>query len=77
MPKFEKMNAEIDLVAKEHGVTNTAVALAWILRYPGRTQAIIGTTKPQRVHDSARAADFELTRKEYYEIYAAGGHLLL
>ena len=27
----------------------TAIALAWVLRYPGKMQAVIGTTKPQHV----------------------------
>ncbi len=76
VPKYEKLNAKIDELAEKYGVTNTAVALAWILRYPGKTQAVIGTTKPERIREAARACDFTLTRKEWYEIYLAAGNRL-
>ena len=59
-----------------HGVTPMAVALAWVLRYPAKMQAVIGTTKPSRVREAARACDFELTRKEWYEIYCSAGNVL-
>lgn len=76
VPKYEALNAVINRIAEEKGVTNTAVALAWILRYPAKMQAVIGTTKPERIRESARACDFTLTRKEWYEIYLAAGNKL-
>ena len=76
VPKYEKLNAVIDRIAGEKGVTNTAVALAWILRYPAKMQAVVGTTKPERIRESARACDFTLTRREWYEIYQAAGNKL-
>lgn len=74
--KFPKLNEVIDRIANERGVTNTAIALAWILRCPGKMQAVIGTTKPSRVIESAKACDFELTKREWYEIYLAAGNKL-
>ena len=74
--KYPELNRVIDRIAEEKGVTNTAVALAWILRIPILMQAVIGTTKPQRVRDAAEAASFTLTRKEWYEIYLAAGNIL-
>lgn len=74
--KFAKLNAVLERMAEEKGVTPTAIVLAWILRYPAKMQAIIGTTKISRVQDSARACDIELSRKEWYEIYAAAGNQL-
>ena len=41
-----------------------------------RLAAVIGTTKPERIRESARACDFTLTRKEWYEIYLAAGNRL-
>ena len=76
VPKYEKLNAVIDRLAEEKGVTNTAVALAWILRYPAKMQAVVGTTKPSRIRESARACDITLTRREWYEIYLAAGNKL-
>ena len=48
----------------------------YILRLPGKMQAVIGTTKADRVTQSAAACDIELTRKEWYEIYLAAGNKL-
>jgi len=74
--KFPKLNAVLNRIAEEKDVTPAAVALAWILKYPAKMQAVIGTTKPARVKESAKAADIELTKKEWYEIYLAAGNKL-
>lgn len=74
--KYPELNKVLDRIAEENGVTNTAVALAWILKYPAKMQAVIGTTKISRIKDSAKATDFELTKKEWYEIYLAAGNKL-
>lgn len=74
--KYPKLNAVLDRLAEEKGVTNTAIALAWILRYPADMQAVIGTTKPARVKESAAATDITLSKKEWYEIYLSAGNEL-
>lgn len=74
--RFPKLNQVIDRIAEEKGVTNTAVALAWILRYPAKMQVVIGTTKTSRIADAAAAAEVGLSRKEWYEIYMAAGKIL-
>lgn len=74
--KFPELNQKIDAIAKAKGVTNTAIAIAWILRHPARMQPIIGTTNLKRVKDSCKAADVTLTRPEWYEIYRAAGNKL-
>lgn len=72
--KYPELNAVLDRIAKENGVTSMAVALAWILRYPGATQAVIGTTKASRVREAVKATEFQLSKKEWYEIYLAAGN---
>lgn len=74
--KYPKLNVVLNRLAEEKGVTAGAIALAWILRYPAKMQAVIGTTKPARVKESAAAADVALTKKEWYEIYLAAGNKL-
>ncbi len=74
--RFPELNWTLDHLADKYGVTNSAVAIAWILRHPARMQAVIGTTNPDRVADIARAEDFALTREEWYEIYRAAGNRL-
>ena len=75
-PKFPELNKKIDAIAKDKGVTNTAIAIAWLLRHPAHMQPILGTTNPQRVKDSCKASDVTLTRQEWYQIYLAAGNKL-
>ena len=74
--KYPKLNKVLNRIAEERNVTPAAIALAWILRYPAKMQAIIGTTKPARIRESAKATDFTLTKKEWYELYLAAGNKL-
>ena len=75
-PKFPELNQTINALAKGKGVTNTAIAIAWLLRHPARMQPIIGTTNVQRVKDSCQASGVTLTREEWYQIYLAAGNKL-
>jgi predicted oxidoreductase len=75
-PKFPELNQTINTIAKDKGVTNTAIAIAWLLRHPAHMQPILGTTSPQRVIDSCKASDITLTREEWYQIYLAAGNKL-
>jgi predicted oxidoreductase len=74
--KFPELNQSINALAAAKGVTNTAIAIAWILRHPARMQPIVGTTNPDRVKDICKASDITLTREEWYEIYLAAGNKL-
>ena len=73
-PNYLKLNAVLDRLARKYNVSTTAVAIAWVLRYPGKMQAVIGTTKSKRVQDSAKASELKLTRQEWYELYLAAGN---
>lgn len=75
-PKFPEVNAKIDEIAQKHGVSNTAIAVAWILRHPAHMQPIIGSTNLRRLQDCILAADVELTGEEWYEILMAAGYPL-
>jgi len=74
--KFPELNAQINTIAASRGVTNTAIAIAWLLRHPARMQPILGTTNPTRVKDACKASDVKLTRQEWYAIYLAAGNKL-
>ena len=75
-PKFPELNQTINTIAADKGVTNTAIAIAWLLRHPAHMQPILGTTNPQRVKDSCQASGITLTREEWYQIYLAAGNKL-
>jgi voltage-dependent potassium channel beta subunit len=52
----------LDHVAKELGVTLSQLALAWILRHPAISSAIIGASRPQQVEENVKAVDLVLTQ---------------
>jgi len=74
--KFPELNQKIDEIASAKGVTNTAIAIAWILRHPAKIQPIVGTTNTKRLKDICKASQIQLTRQEWYEIYQAAGNKL-
>lgn len=74
--KFPELNIKINEIAAAKGVTNTAIAIAWILRHPAKIQPVVGTTNHNRLKDICKASDVELTRQEWYEIYRAAGNSL-
>jgi predicted oxidoreductase len=74
--KFPELNQKINALAAAKGVTNTAIAIAWILRHPAHMQPIVGTTNPGRLKDICKASDITLTHQEWYEIYLAAGNKL-
>ncbi len=72
--KFPELNKRINAAAADKGVTNSAVAIAWLLRHPAKIQPVIGTMNKQRIKDICRASDISLTRQEWYGIYRAAGN---
>ena len=74
--KFQALNQVLDRLAFKYGVTPSTIAISWILRYPAKIQAVVGTTNPKHLREVSQAANFSLTRKEWYEIYIAAGNNL-
>ncbi|WP_447383575.1 aldo/keto reductase [Streptococcus pseudopneumoniae] len=74
--KFQALNQVLDRLAIKYGVTPSTIAISWILRYPAKMQAVVGTTNPNHLREVSQAANFSLTRKEWYEIYLAAGNNL-
>ncbi len=75
-PKFPELNARIDEIAARYGVNNTTIAIAWLLRHPAKMQPVTGTMNVGRLADCVKAAEVNLTRTEWYEIYRAAGNVL-
>ncbi|UOR13692.1 aldo/keto reductase [Halobacillus amylolyticus] len=74
--EFPEVNAKLQELAEKKGVTDSAIAIAWILRHPATIQPVVGTMNQERLRDIAKASDIELTRKEWYELYLAAGNEL-
>jgi aryl-alcohol dehydrogenase-like predicted oxidoreductase len=58
-------------IAQRHGTTVAAIAVAWVVAWPGVTGAIVGARSPQQVDGWIRAASVELTPADLEEIAAA------
>lgn len=74
--RYPELNAVLDRIAAEQGVTGSAVAIAWILRHPAKMQPIVGTTNAARLKEICAASRVTLSRAEWYEIYKAAGNRL-
>jgi len=74
--KFPVLNECLGRIAQEKGVSASAAAVAWILRHPAKMQPIVGTTRAARLRDLAKAAEINLSRQEWYDIYKAAGNTL-
>jgi len=75
-PQYPLLNETINKIAGKYGVSNTTIAIAWILRHPAKIQPVTGTTNTGRLKDCIKAADINLTREEWYDIYQAAGNKL-
>ena len=74
--EFPELNAKLQEFAETKGVTDSAIAIAWILRHPAKIQPVVGSMNSQRLQDIAKASSIELTREEWYELYRAAGNKL-
>ncbi len=57
-------------IAKSLDITTSQLALAWILRRPEISAAIVGATRPQHVIENAAASDVELSKEVLDQIEA-------
>ncbi|MDR3107239.1 MAG: aldo/keto reductase, partial [Bifidobacteriaceae bacterium] len=62
-------------LAAKYGISPISVATAWITRHPAGMQVVLGTTTPARVAGAAEGSDVPLTRREWYELTLAAGHV--
>lgn len=60
--KFPELNKVIDKIAADKGVTNSAIAVAWIQRHPASFQTVVGTMNPGRIADIAKASALKMEK---------------
>lgn len=58
-------------IAVQHDCDISHVAISFILRHPASTVAIVGTQKPARILDAAKASNIELSARDWYDIVEA------
>ncbi len=52
--------------------TPTQLAIAWLLRHPAQIIPLVGSNKPEHIHEAAGAANIELSRTDWYKLFVAG-----
>ncbi|MFC4769034.1 aldo/keto reductase family protein [Effusibacillus consociatus] len=52
---------QLDKIAKEAGMPLSNLALAWILRQPGISSAIIGASRPEQIEENIKASTIHLS----------------
>jgi aryl-alcohol dehydrogenase-like predicted oxidoreductase len=70
-PKLSRNLAVVEQlreIGKRHGRSPGEVAIAWVLRNPAVTGAIVGARNARQADGVMRAADLKLTDKEVSEI---------
>ena len=75
-PDYADLNAKLEELGEQYGITSTAMAIAWILRHSAKIQPVVGSVNAQRMQEIARAAEVTITRKEWYDLYCATGKSL-
>jgi predicted oxidoreductase len=54
--------------ASKYNATYSQLALAWLLKHPSNIFPILGTTKPERITEAAKAVDINLDRQDWFEM---------
>jgi aryl-alcohol dehydrogenase-like predicted oxidoreductase len=75
-PEFQEPQFSVNLefveklkpIARKVGKTVSQLAIAWTLRRPEVTAAIVGARKPAQIEETAPAADWNLTKNDIAEI---------
>ena len=63
-----KVADKLKEIGAKYGVTAGVIAIAWTLKNPAITAAIVGGRNPQQVEETAEALDFVLPDEEYKAI---------
>ena len=75
-PDYPELNAKLREMGEKYGVSDTGIAIAWLMRLPEGMQPIVGSTIALRIEEIAKAADITLSREDWYEIYRTAGYQL-
>jgi predicted oxidoreductase len=74
--QFPRLTKVLKRIADTYQVQPSAIAIAWLLRHPAKMQVIVGSANIVHLEEMDAALDITLSRKEWYEIYAAAGNML-
>ncbi len=71
-PNVAETAALVKTLAEKYQTSLEAIVLAWILKHPAKISPVIGTINPKRVALCAQSTDIELSREDWYALFASG-----
>lgn len=69
-PEHADLADAVRQIAERMGAAPVSVVLAWVLRLPHGVQPVVGSTTPSRIAACCAAADLELSREDWYTLFA-------
>jgi len=66
--KLKANEREMFSKASKYNASYSQLSLAWLLRHPSVIFPVIGTTKPERITEGAKAIDIKLDRQDWFEM---------
>lgn len=73
---FAVLNNKLAELGEKYGVSDTTMAVAWLLRHPANMQVLAGTMNENRFDEICKACDVNLTKEDWYQIFLAAGNIL-
>jgi aryl-alcohol dehydrogenase-like predicted oxidoreductase len=77
LSKNLELAEELKEIGARHGHTAGEVAIAWTLRNPAVTGAIVGARSAKQAEEVFRAGDFRLSAEEIKQIEGVAGNIAL
>ncbi len=74
--RFSETNKILKEMGEKYGVSDTGMAIAWLLRLPEKMQPIVGSTNISRLKEIAQASEITLSAEDWYKIYTTAGYQL-
>ena len=65
-----KLVEDLRLIAEKSGRTVAQLAIAWVLRHPEVTAAIVGARRPSQIEETVIAGDWVLSKEDITAIEA-------
>lgn len=75
-PDYPEINQALNEMAQKYEITNSAAAVAWMLRHPADMQVIVGSCNLERMKQISKACDIKMEREDWYWIYKMAGNII-
>lgn len=66
-----RLRDQVQTLAKQHEVPEDVVLLSWLLQHPSGPIPVVGTTKEERLTNTARALELTLDRQDWFAVLEA------